>query len=76
LDRIKKIHTKRVINNSSELNEYLTIEKINAFKKTIYEFLSISNEIDRKIIEITNNNSEYELNEFDIKTLINSFNFK
>jgi hypothetical protein len=65
-----KYQSKRTIKNTSELNEYLTLEKINKFKKTIYDFLSVSNEIDKKLLEITKNNNEYELIEFDINTLI------
>ena len=64
--------TKRVIKNSSELNEYLTAEKINKFKKTINNFLSVSNEIDKKIVEITQNNNEFESVEFDIKAIIDN----
>lgn len=65
-----KYQSKRTIKNTSELNEYLTLEKINKFKKTIYDFLSVSNEIDKKLLEITKNNNEFELIEFDINTLI------
>lgn len=50
------IKSKRTISNSNDLKSYLTPDKIEHFRTSIYNFLKISNELDKKIIDIKRTN--------------------
>ncbi len=71
----KNIRVKRTIKNQDDLKTYLTKEKLTKFKQHINDFIAITKEVDKKILDLKNNlhykhDTNTVIDEYDLNVLI------